>query len=100
MCTDAIEIDTCTMIKTTQRKSFTEPRTVLRAKEGKKSNYPSDALTTMRVLVEPLAGSNEGRMLVCKDALHHYEPSRQDGLSRHRSHSLSFEPLDRGFFVC
>lgn len=87
------------MIGTTQRKSFTEPRTVLRAKEGKKT-LSGVAVTTMRVLVEPLAGSNEGRMLVCKDALHHYEPSRQDSLSEHRSYSLSFEPLDRGFSVC
>lgn len=87
------------MIKTTQRKSFTEPRTVLRAKQGEKP-LSGVALTTMRALVVPLAGSNEGRMLVCKDALHHYEPSRQDGLSGHRSHSVSFEPLDRGFSVC
>lgn len=99
MCTDAIETDTCTMIKTTQRKSFTEPRTALRAKEGKQP-LSGVVLTTMRVLVEPLAGFNEGRMLVCKDALHHYEPSRQDGLSGHRSHSLSFQSLDRGFSVC
>ncbi len=76
------------MRKTTQRKSFTEHRTVLHAKEEKKP-LSGDALTTMRVLVEPLSGSNEGRMLVCKDALHHYEPSRQDGLSGHRSHRLS-----------
>lgn len=87
------------MIKTTQRKSFTEPRTVLRAKQGEKP-LSGVALTTMRALVGPLAGSNEGRMLVCKDALHHYEPSRQDGLSAHRSHSLSFELCDRGFSVC
>lgn len=100
MCTDAIETDTCAMRKTTQRKSFTEPRTVLRAKEGGKKPLSGDALITMRVLVEPLSGSNEGRMLVCKDALHHYEQPRQDGLSGHRSHRLSFEPLDRGFAVC
>lgn len=92
MCTDAIEIDTCTVIK----KVFYWTHVPRRGEK----QLSGVALATMRVLVEDLIGTNEDRMLVCKDAVHHYEPSRQDGLSRHRPHSLRFEPLDRSFSVC